>query len=97
MSKKPDDDAPKYVNYTNLMHSQNEFFMDFISLHPPITTEIPPQPTTRVASGKIVGRFVMSPAQAKRILLALTINIQRYEAQHGEILVPQEPSKITLN
>ncbi len=91
------DDTPKYVNYTKLAHSQNEFFVDFISLHPPVNTETPPMPVTRITSGNIVGRFVMSPSQAKLMLRALAENVRRYETQHGEIAVEDLPSNITLN
>lgn len=64
-----------YSNLALITHSDQEFVMDFLFLSPQ-------QPRAKVRS-----RIITSPKHAKRILQALTENIQRYEARHGLIPV----------
>ena len=62
-----------YSNLVMIAHSPEEFILDFIRVMPGV-------PKARVKS-----RIVVTPGHAKRLLAALAENIQRYEAQHGEI------------
>lgn len=62
-----------YSNLVMIAHSPEEFILDFIRVMPGV-------PKARVKS-----RVVVTPGHAKRLLAALAENIQRYEAQHGEI------------
>ncbi len=62
-----------YSNLVMISHSPEEFILDFIRVMPGV-------PKARVKS-----RIVVTPGHAKRLLAALADNIQRYEAQHGEI------------
>ena len=62
-----------YSNLVMISHSPEEFILDFIRVMPGV-------PKARVKS-----RIVVTPGHAKRLLGALADNIQRYEAQHGEI------------
>ena len=70
-----------YSNLVMIAHSPEEFILDFIRVMPGV-------PKARVKS-----RIVVTPAHAKRLLAALAENLQRYEAQHGDIgdVVTQQP------
>ena len=74
-----------YSNLVMISHSPEEFILDFIRVMPGV-------PKARVKS-----RIVVTPGHAKRLLAALADNIQRYEAQHGDIgdVVPQQPIQFT--
>jgi len=62
-----------YSNLVMLVHSSEEFILDFIRVMPGV-------PKARVKS-----RIIVSPPHAKRLLRALSDNIDRYERAHGEI------------
>lgn len=62
-----------YSNLVMLAHSSEEFILDFIRVMPGV-------PKARVKS-----RIIVSPPHAKRLLRALSDNIERYERAHGEI------------
>lgn len=63
----------KYSNLAMIGHGPNEFLIDFIFAAP----GMPQAP--------VVSRVVMSPENARQLLLALNDNISKYEAQFGEI------------
>ena len=69
--------AGKYANLAMIAHSENEFIMDFIFIHPP--------------KGKVVSRIITSPAHAKRVAAALAENVNNYEKKFGEIKQSKEP------
>ena len=69
----------KYSNLAMIGHGPNEFLIDFIFAAP----GMPQAP--------VVSRVVMSPENAKQLLLALNDNISKYEAQFGEIS-PRRPN-----
>jgi len=62
-----------YSNLAIISHSPAEFVIDF-------TRVLPGVPKARVHA-----RIVMTPVHAKLLLHALSDNIGKYEAQHGEI------------
>ncbi len=62
-----------YANLAVIAHSPSEFVIDFVNV-------MPGMPKARVRS-----RIVMTPEHAKRLLAALSDNIQRYENSFGEI------------
>ena len=68
-----------FANFTNISHTPEEFVMDFLFVHP-----APPP-----GFGKLLSRMILTPAHAKRLLMALTDNIGKYESQFGEINVQQ--------
>lgn len=78
---KADDDVQKgkYSNAAQISHSPEEFTMDFFFIHsnPPF--------------GNLQSRILLSPGHAKRLMLALQENIQRYENTFGEIRIPMKP------
>ena len=63
-------------------HNKNEMFFDFIQI-------MPHDPRARVQE-----RVVMTPTHAKLFLTALQQNVDRYEAQFGEIDVPKRPQSL---
>ncbi|MBR1643929.1 MAG: DUF3467 domain-containing protein [Bacteroidales bacterium] len=65
-----------YSNIAVITHSFAEVVIDFGQL-------LPDNPNTVVRS-----RVVMAPAHAKRLLMALQDNIQKYEHAHGPIEDP---------
>lgn len=69
----PEMASGKYANLAIITHSVNEFFMDFISV-------VPNAPQARVQS-----RIIMTPENAKTLLMALQDNIRKYEANFGTI------------
>lgn len=62
-----------YSNLAIITHSQSEFVIDFIKIMPGV-------PKARVKS-----RIVLTPQHAKRLLHALSDNIQKFEQQNGKI------------
>ena len=65
------------ANFTVITHSSAEFIMDFTRL-------LPGMPKAKVRS-----RIIMTPSHLKSFYIALSDNIKKYEAQHGEIAVPK--------
>lgn len=62
-----------YSNLAVITHSPAEFVVDFIRVMPGV-------PKARVQS-----RIILTPQHAKRLMRALMDNVQKYEAQHGQI------------
>ena len=62
-----------YSNLAIITHSPAEFVVDFIRVMP------------GVPKAKVQTRVILTPQHAKRLLHALTDNIQKFESQHGEI------------
>jgi len=62
-----------YCNLAVVNHSDTEFVLDFIYVQPM-------QPKAKVRS-----RLITSPRHAKKLLEALSENLQRYESKFGPI------------
>ena len=73
----------EYANLCIISHSTSEFVLDFVRMMPGI-------PKARVKS-----RVILAPEHAKRLLLSLQENIERYEAVLGPIRLPQPQSDDT--
>ncbi len=67
-----------YSNLLRITHTREEFFLDFINL-------VPPQ-------GIVTARIVTSPGHLKRIIGALSSNLQRYEEAHGTVEAAPDPT-----
>ena len=63
----------KYSNLAMIGHTPNDFLIDFIFAAP----GMPQAP--------VVSRVIMTPENAKKLMLALSDNIKKYETQFGEI------------
>ena len=62
-----------YANLAIITHSHAEFVIDFVNV-------MPGTPKSKVKS-----RIILTPQHAKRLMRALTENIQKYEAVNGNI------------
>lgn len=64
-----------YSNLAIITHSQAEFIIDFVRILPGIP------------KGKVKSRIIMTPQHAKRLLFALSENMNKFEANFGEVEV----------
>jgi len=62
-----------YSNLAIITHSPSEFVVDFVRIMP------------GVAKAPVKSRIVLTPEHAKRLMMALKENINRYESMHGPI------------
>lgn len=62
-----------YSNMAIISHSSSEFVLDFVRI-------MPNAPKARVKS-----RVILTPEHAKRLLIALQDNLQKYEQQFGPV------------
>ncbi|NLE75457.1 MAG: DUF3467 domain-containing protein [Chloroflexi bacterium] len=67
-----------YANFALITHSPSELLIDFARI-------LPNQPSARVYA-----RVVMTPMNAKLLYRALGDNLQKFEAQFGEIKTPDQ-------
>ncbi len=74
-----------YANLAMIAHSNSEFVIDFIRLMP------------GVPKAKVKSRVVITPEHAKRLLGALSDNIQKYEQVHGPIKQSNEAPQFPMN
>jgi hypothetical protein len=79
-----DDDVAngQYVNMALVNHTETEFTLDFVYVQPQ-------QPKAKVRS-----RIITNPKHMKRLLAAIQDNINKYEAKHGIIQVPEQDNPI---
>lgn len=68
-----------YSNLAIITHSSSEFILDFARMLPGV-------PKAEVAS-----RIIMTAEHAKRLFLALSDNISKFENQYGEIKLHNTP------
>jgi len=62
-----------YSNLAVISHSASEFVFDFIRVMP------------NMPKARVMNRVIMVPEHAKRLLLALQDNLQKYEQINGKI------------
>jgi hypothetical protein len=62
-----------YANLAIITHSHAEFVVDFVNVMP------------GTPKSKVKARIILTPQHAKRLMKALTENIQKYEAMNGAI------------
>jgi len=86
-TKKPDTASPEaihlpeevrrgvFANQVIISHSPEEFVLDYVFRH-------------SIGGNVIVSRVILTPDHAKRLLKALTENVQIYERNHGPIKEP---------
>lgn len=68
---KDEDLKGTYSNLMQILHTKEEFVLDFFLTAPP--------------EGVLVSRVIMSPGHLKRMIKALQENIEKYEKKFGEI------------
>ncbi|MEM0998599.1 MAG: DUF3467 domain-containing protein [Bacteroidota bacterium] len=62
-----------YSNFAIVGHSPTEFVLDFVQVLP------------GMSKGKVRSRVVVTPQHARRLLAALSENVDKYEAAFGRI------------
>jgi Protein of unknown function (DUF3467) len=67
----------RYSNLLRIAHTREEFILDFINLLPP--------------QGIVTARILTSPGHLKRIIRALSANLDRYEQTFGSVKEAEEP------
>jgi len=75
----------QYSNLSIITHSPSEFIVDFIQLMP------------GVPKGKVKSRILITPDNAKKLMLALRENINKYESLHGTIKTHEQGKTIPMN
>jgi hypothetical protein len=69
-----------FSNLAIITHSNTEFVLDFIRVMP------------GVPKAKVKSRVILTPEHAKRLMLAMQDNIEKFEAIHGRIKTHDEAS-----
>ena len=72
----------EYANMMQVLHTQEEFVMDFLNVFPP--------------AGTLNSRVIVSPGHMKRIVAALTDNLAKYENQFGSIKPTDAPTSTPI-
>jgi hypothetical protein len=67
-----------YSNLAVITHSSSEFVIDFVRIMPGIP------------KAKVKSRVILTPEHAKRLLLALKENVNKFESQFGTIKVTDQ-------
>ncbi len=74
----------KYSNMMQVLHTKEEFILDFFFVSPP--------------GGILTSRIIMSPSHFKRMVKALYENVKKYEESFNEIEESKVPeSSIGFN
>lgn len=74
---KDDDLKGAYSNLMQILHTKEEFVLDFFLASPP--------------SGVLISRVIMNPGHLKRMLKALQENLAKYEEKFGKIEEGEAP------
>ena len=77
----PDLDAT-YANFALITHSASEIIIDFARVLP------------NTPKSKVYARIITTPLHAKLLLRALNDNLEKYEAQFGEVKLPAEGDEL---
>lgn len=67
-----------YSNLMQIIHTKDEFVLDFFMVSPP--------------QGILGSRIIMSPGHIKRLVKALEENLSKYEEKFGKIEETQDPN-----
>lgn len=67
-----------FSNLAIITHSNTEFVLDFIRVMP------------GMPKAKVKSRIILTPEHAKRLMLALADNIEKFEAANGRIKTQEE-------
>jgi hypothetical protein len=74
-----------YSNLAIITHSPSEFVVDFIRMMP------------GVPKAPVKSRIILTPEHAKRLMLALRDNINKFESMHGPIKNIEGNGMIPMN
>jgi len=76
---KDEDLKGAYSNLMQILHTKEEFILDFFLVSPP--------------QGVLSSRVIMSPGHIKRMIKALEENVSKYEGKFGKIEEAEVPEK----
>lgn len=79
--------AGKYSNFVNISNSDDEFTFDYVYINPN------PYP----GFGKLMSRIILSPSNAKKMLLSLKNAVDVYELNNGVIKINEEIPETSEN
>jgi len=74
-----------FSNLAIITHSNTEFVVDFIRVMP------------GVPKAKVKSRIILTPEHAKRLMLAMVDNIEKFEAINGRIKTQEEAPGFPMN
>lgn len=74
-----------YSNLAIISHSNSEFIVDFVKMLPGIP------------KAKVKSRIILSPQHAKRLLMALNDNIEKFEDNFGPIELHESLPEFPMN
>lgn len=69
-----------YSNMANILHTKEEFVLDFMNVFPP--------------TGTLNARVIVSPGHFKRMVAAMAENLKKYETQFGNVEASEAPSSV---
>lgn len=69
----------EYSNKMQVLHTKDEFVLDFLNIFPP--------------AGTLNSRVIVSPGHFKRMLKAMDENLKKYESQFGKIAESDMPNQ----
>jgi hypothetical protein len=67
----------EYANAMQVSHNKEEFLIQFMNIVPP--------------SGRICGKIIISPGHLKRMIMALSENLKKYETSFGKVEEAESP------
>jgi hypothetical protein len=67
-----------YANATQVLHTKEEFVLDFLNVFPP--------------TGTLNARVIVSPGHLKRMIQTLQENLKKYEESFGVVASSEAPS-----
>ncbi|MFA5777021.1 MAG: DUF3467 domain-containing protein [Parcubacteria group bacterium] len=70
----------EYSNVMQIMHTKEEFVIDFLNVFPP--------------TGTLNSRIIVSPGHFKRMVKAMDEKLKKYETGFGKIAESEAPSSI---
>jgi hypothetical protein len=70
----------EYSNLAQIMHTKEEFVIDFLNIFPP--------------TGTLNARIIVSPGHFKRMVKAMEENMKKYEANFGAVVESEAPQGI---
>ena len=74
-----------YSNLAVISHSHSEFVFDFI------------QVLSGTPKAEVRSRVIMTPQNAKRLLMALKDNLEKFERNQGEVVIPEREINLPPN
>ena len=72
-----------YSNLMQIIHTKEEFILDFFLASPP--------------QGVLASRVIMSPGHVKRMAKAFEENVKKYEEKFGEIEISKGPQTADIS